>query len=209
MIKCGNGSVIGCLYSVKVTAGPQRGTTVALGVIKFCCAKSRIMEIYCLTCSTMSLASFPTAKLQSYSSIRILISPGARWFSALGRSPRFYKAPSECQEALWQPVTGNSCSWFGLSVQTTACGWVSARVHNGWWAVLYNVTVEKRGGLVCIISWCLFFFPWVNIIYDSIRSCPQRSWWNYDNVDVIPLNILHSKALLVSVYWKKSVISYY
>lgn len=44
MIKCGNGSVIGCLYSVKITPGPLRGTTVALGVIKFCCAKAALWK---------------------------------------------------------------------------------------------------------------------------------------------------------------------
>lgn len=68
MIKCRDSYVIVCLYSVKVTAGPLRETTVALVANKVCFVKVAsthpcTMEMYCLTCSTLSIASFPTAKL--------------------------------------------------------------------------------------------------------------------------------------------------
>lgn len=68
MTKCRDSYVIVCLYSVKVTAGPLREATVALGANKVCFVKvasTRLCttEMYCLTCSTLSIASFPTAKL--------------------------------------------------------------------------------------------------------------------------------------------------
>lgn len=65
--KCRDSYVTLWLYRVKLTAGRLGETTVALGAIKFCCAKVKpthlcTMEINCLTCSTLSIAPFPTAK---------------------------------------------------------------------------------------------------------------------------------------------------
>lgn len=88
----------------------------------------------------------------------------------------------------WRPIL--TC----LSAQTAACGWVSMSPK----CVVSSVTIFDcwlQRCTVCIIS----------SLVKYTRSCPRLSWLNYDNVDILQSNILHSTALLVSVCLEKVI----
>lgn len=69
---------------------------------------------------------------QTYSSISILISPGADGSVHSGEVQGFTKRPLNVRRLSGSLLLATHVDAFGLSVRTTACGWVSAGVQNGW-----------------------------------------------------------------------------